>query len=83
MSESSLLGDMTEAMLKQIGADKLAKFYERKTGKPCNCAGRKQTLNNIHRAIQRAVTPRDRTVAQSVRPPHKLPTHPVDEAPIK
>jgi len=78
--EPKLLGDMTEAMLKKVGADKLAKYYERISGRPCNCAGRKQALNNIQRAVQRAVTPRDRTV---LRPPHNPPTQTADEAPRK
>ena len=79
--EPKMLGDMTEAMLKKVGADKLAKYYERISGRPCNCAGRKQTLNNIQRAIQRAATPRDKR--EPLRPPHNPPTHTADEAPQK
>ncbi len=78
-----LLGDMTEDALKKIGADKLVKFYERKTGKACNCAGRKQMLNNLHRAAQRMaerqLSPAKPKVAQLPQSEHKLPTKPVDE----
>lgn len=78
---SKLLGDMTEDALKALGADKIAKFYQRTTGRACNCAGRKQILNNLHRAAQRIVE------RQKVRPPakvttpeeHQQPTKPVDE----
>jgi len=81
-----LLGDMTQDALKKIGADKLARFYERTTGRACNCAGRREMLNNLHRAAQRMVErqltpPKPR---QAVRPPldknvHRPPTKPVDE----
>lgn len=83
-----LLGDMAEDALKTFGADKLVQFYERKTGRSCNCAGRRQMLNNIHRAAQRAFERSQQPTKQrqAVRPPMKIeqpvhspPTKPVDE----
>lgn len=81
-----LLGDMTADALKKLGADKLVKFYERKTGRACNCAGRKEMLNNLHRAAQRIVERQNATPPTpiQIRPPvkkdeHKAPTKPVDE----
>ena len=79
-----LLGDMTAEMLKKIGAEKLAKAYERITGKPCNCGNRKTTLNNIHRIITGQLTDRPgRNIHQVARPPVQQydPTLPVDEQP--
>jgi hypothetical protein len=77
--EQKLLGDLTEETLKKMGADKLVKFYERTTGRPCNCANRKQVLNNLHRAAQRLVAPHVKKELPIVTPQHKLPTKPVDE----
>lgn len=80
-----LLGDYTAEALKKIGGDKLIEFYERKTGRACNCAGRQQMLNNVHRAAQRMVerqlTPtKPRQVSLPInKDVHKPPTKPVDE----
>lgn len=41
------LGDEVEAMIKAVGADKLATLYERVTGRKCGCAGRKALLNKL------------------------------------
>lgn len=49
MSDSKLLGDLTEETLRKLRADRVAKAYTRITGKPCNCKQRKETLNEIHR----------------------------------
>jgi hypothetical protein len=83
---SKLLGDMTQEALKAIGADKIAKFYERKTGRACNCAGRRETLNNLHRAAQRMLERQNaQPTPQQLRPPppkkdvYVAPTKPVDE----
>jgi hypothetical protein len=77
MSEQKLLGDITKDMLKKVGAEKLAKAYERLTGKPCNCAARRNALNNIHRAvIGRPIEREGRTIQQVARPP-------VDEQPTR
>lgn len=81
---TKLLGDLTQDTLKAFGADKLVQYYERKTGRACNCAARREMLNNVHRAAQRAF---DRS---KIRPPtipapvptpavHQPPTKPVDE----
>jgi len=40
-----LAGDVVEAIAKRIGADRLAKLWERWTGTPCGCAERKAKLN--------------------------------------
>lgn len=78
--EQKLLGDLTEETLKKMGADKLVKFYERTTGKPCNCANRKQVLNNLHRAAQRAIAgPVKKELPVVIPQKHKPPTKPVDE----
>lgn len=82
-----LLGEMTQDALKKIGADKVAKFYERTTGRACNCAGRRQMLDNLHRAAQRIVERQSNPMKQrqGLRPPeakieeHQPPTKPVDE----
>jgi hypothetical protein len=84
MTEQKLLGDVTAEMLKKIGAEKLAKAYERLTGKPCNCANRRNALNNIHRAvIGHPVDRAGRSIPQVARPPVQQydPTLPVDEQP--
>lgn len=39
------LGDVLAAVFKATGAAKLAKAYERVTGKPCGCAQRQAALN--------------------------------------
>lgn len=44
-----LLGDRVEKMLKTLGADKMAKLYEHVGRKPCNCAKRREALNEWHR----------------------------------
>lgn len=87
MSNEKLLGDHTAALLQKIGADKLARAYERVTGKPCNCANRRAALNRIHRAII-GTTPGVLTkhTQQVARPPvkqHNPPTQPVDEQPAR
>lgn len=75
-----LLGDITSNVLKKAGVDKLAKAYARVTGKPCNCAGRRRVLNNIHRMIVGQPIEREgRTIRQVARPP----VAPVDEQPAR
>lgn len=41
------LGDLVEAGAKIIGADKLAKAYERITGLKCGCGWRRNLLNRV------------------------------------
>lgn len=83
---NTLLGDMTEQALKALGADKLARFYERKTGRACNCGARREMLNNLHRAAQRIIERQNipPKPKQALRPPlnkdvYVAPTKPVDE----
>lgn len=81
---TKLLGDMTADVLKKVGADKLAKAYERLTGKPCNCANRRIALNRIHRMVTGQPIERPgRAIKQVARPPVKQydSTLPVDEQP--
>ena len=40
-----LAGDLVAAAAKRIGADRLAKLWEKWTGKPCGCAERKERMN--------------------------------------
>lgn len=49
MSDSKLLGDLTEQTLRKLRADRFARAYTRITGKPCNCKQNKEKLNAIHR----------------------------------
>jgi hypothetical protein len=85
MTEQKLLGDVTAEMLKKVGAEKLAKAYERLTGRPCNCANRRNALNNIHRIVigQPPVERPGRSIQQVARPPVQQynPNVPVDEQP--
>lgn len=39
------LGDALEAAFRAMGVKAAAKVYERATGKPCGCAGRRDKLN--------------------------------------
>ena len=40
-----LPGDVIEKIAHRIGADRLAKLWERWTGKPCGCAERRDKIN--------------------------------------
>ena len=40
-----LLGDRIAAGLKAVGADRVAKAYERMTGRPCGCEKRTAIIN--------------------------------------
>lgn len=48
-----LVGDLVEQLAKKIGADRLAAWWEKKTGRPCGCAERKEKLNHATRALAR------------------------------
>ena len=48
-----LAGDLFEQLAKKIGADRLARWWEKKTGRPCGCAQRKEKLNDATRALAR------------------------------
>ena len=41
------LGDEVEALVKTFGLDRLAKAYEKVTGKPCGCNRRKAMMNKL------------------------------------
>ena len=57
--DEKLAGDMTEAMLRAVRADRVAKAMERITGKPCNCKHRKMRLNALHRKLRDAKARRE------------------------
>lgn len=38
-------GDVVAAIARRIGADRLAAWWQEKTGRPCGCEGRKAALN--------------------------------------
>lgn len=42
VKEQKLLGDRVEEIIKKMHADKLAKAYEKMTGRPCGCQKRKE-----------------------------------------
>ena len=42
---SNGLGDTVQKAAKMVGADKVAKVYEKVTGKPCGCQERRDSLN--------------------------------------
>ena len=46
-SPPELLGDMVESLAEKWGLDKVATAWERATGLPCGCEGRKQLLNRV------------------------------------
>lgn len=48
-NEENLLGDNVEEILKQLGADKIAKAFEEITGHDCGCKKRRERLNSIHK----------------------------------
>jgi len=45
--KSKGLGDTVQKIAKKIGADKIAKTYEKVTGKSCGCSKRQDTLNRV------------------------------------
>jgi hypothetical protein len=45
--ESKGFGDTVEKIAKAVGADKIAKAYEKATGNDCGCGKRKDTLNRV------------------------------------
>lgn len=49
----SMLGDFVLILLRRIGIT--TERYEYWTGKPCNCADRRDKLNRWHRAVKRWV----------------------------
>ena len=46
------LGDGVAAAIESFGGDRLARWYERTTGKPCGCPGRQERLNKIGAALK-------------------------------
>jgi hypothetical protein len=45
--KSKGLGDTVEKMAKAVGADRVARALEKKTGKDCGCNKRRDNLNRI------------------------------------
>lgn len=59
MDDEQLLGDKTEAILKAIRVDRVAKAVRRLTKQPCNCGHRKMKLNELHRKLRASKTERE------------------------
>jgi hypothetical protein len=49
----TLAGDLVEAAAKRLGADRLAKWIEEKTGLPCNCDSRQAALNRLDATLRK------------------------------
>jgi len=45
--KSKGLGDTVAKIAKSVGADRVAKAYEKTTGKDCGCNKRQDTLNRV------------------------------------
>ena len=45
--QSKGFGDTVSKIAKAVGADKIAKEYDKATGKDCGCNKRKDTLNRV------------------------------------
>lgn len=45
--KSKGLGDTIQKVFKKTGIEKIAKGYEKATGKSCGCAARKEKLNKV------------------------------------
>lgn len=48
-----LAGDVVAKIAGRIGADRLAAWWEQKTGRPCDCEGRKARLNRATERLLR------------------------------
>jgi hypothetical protein len=48
-----LAGDIAAAALKHLGAEKLAAWWTKISGVGCGCAGRREKLNRLDRAVRR------------------------------
>lgn len=46
-----LAGDVVEAIAKRLGADRLAKWWERQTGLDCGCDERRRRLNRATKRL--------------------------------
>lgn len=76
-----LLGDKIAAMAEKWGADKLAAAYERMTGLPCGCAGRRELLNRLDGFV-RGLLPQRAPKSPPSRPaPEISPLPPLSPAP--
>jgi hypothetical protein len=60
-----LAGDVVEKIAKQIGAEHLAKLWEKWTGIPCGCNDRKEKLNRGHQMLMKYY---DRIVGRAPAP---------------
>jgi hypothetical protein len=50
-AEIPLAGDLLESAIKRIGADRLAKWWEKATGRPCGCKERREKMNQATRRL--------------------------------
>lgn len=46
-------GDVVAAIAKRIGADRLAAWWQRQTGRPCGCKGRQAALNRASERLKK------------------------------
>ena len=58
------LGDKVEKALRAVGADKVAKIYEKVGKRPCGCQGRKEALNRWHRRVLEEVEKVKRSIKE-------------------
>jgi hypothetical protein len=49
------MGDVVANIAKATGIDKVAKFFEEKTGKDCGCKGRQEKMNNYPNIVNEAL----------------------------
>jgi hypothetical protein len=48
-----LPGDIIEALAKRLGLARLARLWEKRTGRSCGCARRKEWMNGLARRVMR------------------------------
>ncbi len=51
--KQTYLGDHVEIIANKLGGKTISKAITRVTGKPCNCAKRKERLNDLHRRFKK------------------------------
>jgi hypothetical protein len=52
-SRIPLPGDVIESLAKRFGIDRLARLWEKRTGRSCGCARRKERMNVLARRLMR------------------------------
>lgn len=62
------LGDLTADIIKAVGADRLAKLYERVTGNPCGCSERAAKLNRLSARLRSRFVRKGKIIGGDSRP---------------